>query len=396
VQKNIEFSSIKYSNTIKAPFRVGKPVEDEYFIDREEIMEQMKVHAKAMNNTCLLGLRRMGKTSIIYKVIKEMKDPIPVYINCYGSPGKSYLGAQILEQVKDAYIGITGDRRYREQIKKGLKAITDRVGDFISRIRDVDVSVADYVSIKVRLEEAKEDPEELLRISLNYAENLGKRKGKRFVIFLDEIQDVGSRWGGDFMKRLRTIVEAQRYVCYVFSGSSITFMNSLVDDPEAPFYRQLFKIRVGSLPEDDVRQYIKRRLGLFSCPISRDAVERTLELTHSIPDYVQRIGCIACRSTPITKEQIERSYERLLADLDSEFRETISKLNERSEIYAQMLSGLSRSDSLSDLSMFIRRPMYGFMRQVNYLQQVGLIEKVGRGRYEIADPIFKDWLRENL
>jgi predicted AAA+ superfamily ATPase len=52
---------------IKIPFRVGKPVEDEYFIDRKNEIKELTKQIKSMSNMCLLGLRRMGKTSILFK-----------------------------------------------------------------------------------------------------------------------------------------------------------------------------------------------------------------------------------------------------------------------------------------------------------------------------------------
>jgi len=73
---------------MKLPFKVGKPVEDEYFIDRENEIKELNKHISSMSNTCLLGMRRMGKTSILFKIIKEINDPIPVYVNCYGVTDK--------------------------------------------------------------------------------------------------------------------------------------------------------------------------------------------------------------------------------------------------------------------------------------------------------------------
>ena len=74
----------------------------------------------------------------------------------------------------------------------------------------------------------------------------------------------------------------------------------------------------------------------------------------------------------------------------------LSKLNQRSGIYGAILTGLSRFDSLSETGRFIGYDLGKAMRQITYLQKVGLIEKTGRGRYEIADPIFKDWLKRNF
>ena len=83
----------------------------------------------------------------------------------------------------------------------------------------------------------------------------------------------------------------------------------------------------------------------------------------------------------------------MLIELDSEFRETLSKLNQRSGVYGAILTGLSVYNSLSEISKFIGYDLSRATRQITYLQKLGLIEKIGYGKYEITDPILKDWLK---
>jgi hypothetical protein len=380
--------------SINLPFKVGKPVEKEYFIDREDEIKELTQRIKSMSNTCLLGLRRMGKTSILFEVIKRIKDPIPVYINCYGIPDKRRFASLLLNNIKDAYIIYTGDGKYASAIKKYIKESIDHIA---YQLTEMDISVGQYFKMRMGIKRRDIDSDILLEDAFRYPEKLGENKKKRFVVMLDEFQDVGSRWGDDFLKRLRSIVERQKNVCHVFCGSSITFMSSLIEDAKSPFYRQLYKIMVKSLPDDEVRHFVKERFELCGYIISNEAINKFVDLTHSMPDYVQRLGSIASRSSKkITNRVIEKSYEEMLLELDSEFRETISKLNQRSGIYGAILTGLSMYNSLSDAGSFIGYDLGRNMRQISYLQKVGLIEKFGRGKYVIADPIFKDWIKRNF
>ncbi|OYT59030.1 hypothetical protein B6U81_06790 [Thermoplasmatales archaeon ex4484_30] len=201
----------------------------------------------------------------------------------------------------------------------------------------------------------------------------------------------------NFLKRLRSIVERQKNVCYVFCGSSITFMSFLVENAKSPFYRQLHKTVVKSLPSEEVRHFVKNRFKLCGYKISDEAISKFIRLTHSIPDYVQRLGLIVSGlSKNITIGTIEQAYEEMLLELDSEFRETLSKLNQRSGTYGVILTGLSRYNSLSKAGRFVGYDLGGMMRQIAYLQKIGLIEKTGYGKYKVADPVFKDWLKRNF
>ena len=379
---------------MKLPFKVGKPVEAEYFIDRENEIKELNRHIISISNTCLLGMRRMGKTSILFKIAKETNDPIPVYVNCYGVPDKKRFAALHSESIKDAYIAHTGDGKYTSAIKKYVKKSVDHLA---YQLTDMDVSVGQYFKIRVGIKQKDIDPDILLEDAINYAEKLGENKGKKFVILLDEFQDIGSRWGEDFLKRFRSIVEKQKHVCYVFCGSSITFMSFLVENTKSPFYRQLNKILVKPLPDKEVKYFIKQRFELCGYNISDESLRKFIELTHSIPDYVQRLGSIASwLSKDITSKVVEEAYEKMLIELDSEFRETLSKLNQRSGMYGAVLIGLSRYVTLSNVGRFIGYDLSRATRQITYLQQVGLIEKTGYGKYEIVDPILSDWLRRNF
>jgi hypothetical protein len=154
---------------------------------------------------------------------------------------------------------------------------------------------------------------------------------------------------------------------------------------------------VKSLPDEEVKCFVQSRFELCGYSISNKMLKPFIDFTWSIPDYVQRLGLIASQlSKIITKDVIERAYEDMLLELDSEFRETLSKLNQRSGIYGAILTGLSRYNSLSDAGRFIGYDLSKAMRQITYLQKVGLIEKTNRGKYEIADPIFKDWLERSF
>ena len=396
MQKNIYTMNYIFfmQESIKIPFKVGKPVEKEYFIDREDEVKELTLQIKSMANTCLLGLRRMGKTSILFKIVNQINDPIPIYVNCYGIPDKRRFASVLSDSIRDAYIVHTGDERYKSAIKKYIKENIEKIA---YQLTEMDVSIGQYFKIRIGIKQKSIDPNILIEDAFNYAEKLGENTGKRFVLILDEFQDIGSRWGDDFLKRLRSIVEKQKNVCYVFCGSSITFMGSLVEDTKSPFYRQLYKIIVKFLPEKEVKHFVKDRFELCEYIISDDAINKFIDLTYSIPDYIQRLGLIASRiSKNITANVIERSYEEMLLELDSEFRETLSKLNQRSGIYGAILTGLSRYNSLSDAGRFVGYDLSKTMRQITYLQKVGMVEKKGYGKYEIADPIFMDWLKRNF
>ena len=143
--------------------------------------------------TCLLGLRRMGKTSILFKIVNQIRNPIPIYINCYGIPDKRRFASILSDSIKDAYVAYTGDGKYKSAIRKYIKESIDKIA---YQLTDMELSVGHYFKIRIGLKQKDIDQDLLVEDAFNYTEKLGRSKNKKFVLILDEFQDIGSRWGG--------------------------------------------------------------------------------------------------------------------------------------------------------------------------------------------------------
>lgn len=381
-------------NNMRVPFKVGRPVEREYFIDRKEEIAEIRALMTSLSNACLLGLRRMGKTSLLRAAMAGVHDPIPVYVNCYGIPEMKRFASILTDAVREAYIEATGDKMYASGIQKYLGERVERLAYYLT---EMEISLGHYFRVKIGTLGREIEAGEVLEDAFRYPEVLGQSRSVRFVLMLDEFQDIGSRWGEDFIKRLRSIAEGQERVAYLFCGSSITFMSSLIEERSSPFYRQLQRINVGPLPEEEVRGFVAERFRICGYTVDKEALPLFVSLTNRIPDYVQRLGALAARlSHHIDEKVVRRAYEEMFTELDSEFRETLALLNQRSGTYGAILSGLSLEESLSAAGRAVGHDFGGSTRQISYLQSIGLVRKVSRGRYQIADPIFREWLRRNM
>lgn len=382
------------------PFKIGKPVEDEYFINRDSEIKEILQNITAKNNISLLGLRRTGKTSTLLRIINMLETQkhnkkVPVYINCYGIPEMRRFSELFVDSVRNSYIKQTGDKKFLEKIKHHIK---EKIETLAYHLTDMDVEIAQYFKIKIGVKQKEIDEHQLFVDALSYPENLSVKKACEFVIILDEFQDIGIRWGEDIIKKMRSVVETQKHCMFIFSGSSITFMADLVDKRKSPFYRQMHKIYIKPLPREITENFVKKRLKTCRYKISEDAVKRFIELTRCFPDYIQRLGQKAAYySKNIGVKEIDIAYEDMLLELDSEFRELINKLNQRAQIYGEILIAMSNTARLSEIGDFIGgEMMQKYMQRIYYLQRVGLIERAGKGLYQITDPVLNDWLKRNF
>ncbi len=374
-------------------FKFGKPVLPPYFVNREEELNNLynltaSIKEGGEKNVALIGLRRTGKTSLLKNLEDKFKrdgEIIPVFIDCYGIPSKTTFAKIVLERVRESYIINAGDRSYGKKLSEFMKKKTS---EWLTKISSVDISIANYLSIKMAFKEGTS--EDIWIRALEYPENLSNEKDVYFIIMLDEFPDIAMRWKEDFIKRLRSVIQHQKKVTYILSGSAVSFMAELAKDRSSPFYRQLVPVRVEELPEKVARTYISERLN-----IGGKALDEYIKLTGSFPDYIQRLGHILVErgaKRKISVRDVKESYNEMIWELDIEFSSTLRMLNNMSGIYGDILLAIAKNNTLSKIAEEIGVDAAYLSRYLNYLIQIGLIRRVGRGKYKQTDPVFRDWV----
>ncbi|MCJ7506259.1 ATP-binding protein, partial [Candidatus Bathyarchaeota archaeon] len=201
------------------PFMIGKPVTGVYFVNRERELGRLLTLARGVekggsSNSVLIGLRRTGKTSILENLaIKLESNPrvVPMIINCYGLAVKSRFAKLLVDTAAACYVQKTGDKAYLERLVKAISERAKAVRDRVSEVK--------FSEFTMRFRDKQTDEDTLIEDALHYAESLATDKSVHFVVMLDEFQDI-IRWGDDTLKRIRTIIQSQKRVCYVLAGSA--------------------------------------------------------------------------------------------------------------------------------------------------------------------------------
>ena len=346
-------------------------------------------------NLAILGQRRVGKTSLIKNVMAGVQDDekiIPIYIDCLSMPTLRRLARVISEDAKASYIEKTNDTKYVSKINDMLNK---SVSELLQKMSGVDISISSYISLRLSLQEEKTDEQTVFENALNYLEYLGSSKDVRFVVFLDEFSEIAERWGNDFVKLLRTIVQQQTKIMYVFSSSAITFMHDLVYSNESPFYRQLKTIPIKTLPQKDANTFIIERLETVGYSINKEALAKILELTNCLPDYIQRMGDILldiAENKTIDQTDVENAYENIFLTLDPTFNMIFTRLTDYSKIYSNILVSIAILDKPSAIAKDVGIPTSSLYYYLPHLINLGIIEKVQKGQYMISDPIFREWI----
>jgi AAA+ ATPase superfamily predicted ATPase len=370
-------------------FRYGRPVTGRYFVDREKEMEKIytilsEIPRGGGNNIALIGLRRTGKTSLLKNLKFDFEGVVPVFVDCYGIPSQAVLATQLADIAFRAYVEKTGDRAYGRKIER---AIRQKASDVLSGVSEAELSVAQYASIKIGF---REGADQLLEHALNYIEDLAREKEIYFVLMLDGFADVAIRWGVEWVKRLRRVIQHQERVFYILSSSAVTYMTELVYSKDSAFYRQLTPIKLGPFTANTVRDYVKQRLTIES-----EALDEYVRLTGCFPDYMQRLGYILMhKEKEVAITDIEECYEEMLCDLDPEFRELFGRLNEKSARYGEIIISLAGSSRPSAIAKNIGMSQSSLPKYLGYLMNVGIVEK--KEGYHLTDSVFESWIERNF
>lgn len=392
-----------YMKDMQQPFIIGKPVDGDHFVGRDEEMEKMTsllsgVAMGKANNVILLGPRRVGKSSILLNVSDEIskeKGVVPVIIDASGIPTKSRFARIIMREIRSSYFRHTGDRSY---VKKTKKIISDSTNKIRSSLSEFNVGVSEFASFHVKLRDPNHSEDELLEDALEYAEKFGTDTGTAFVVMIDEFQEV-LKWGDEFLGMLRRLVQAQSRVAYVFSGSAPTIMRKMVYDSKSPFYKQLVEIHVGPLAEDSVRSFVKDRLATAGILIDDSSLERVFLLSGGLPDYVQQLGLqmhLDCRAEgrrTVTEEGVGNAYSKMVVQMDPHF-DSLFKIF--SSLEREVLIALADGKrSPSKIAFTVRRPQSSMPQILNRLMNQDVIERYVGG-YRIIDAVFSSWIAERF
>lgn len=384
-----------------APFVSGVPVSGEHFVGRESILGEISMlidgaRDGAINHMLLLGLRRMGKSSILL-VAKERLDGekkvIPITVNAAGIPTRQVFARVYMKAVLDGYLSKTGNKAIVKKIKDGVKEGLRSAGEWADQ---VDVSVAEYVKFSIMLSRKDSDEEEIVEQALRYPEALGSDDGTLFVIMIDEFQDL-VKLGSQFLITMRRVIQEQKSVTYVLAGSAPSVMRDMAYNPNAPFYRQLYDIRVQPLPADDIFKFLTDRFGVAGARAGQDVLNAIWERSHGCPDYVQRLALralVRCREgtrRTISLSDVERAYEDMIARLGFDFESQFRGFSDRER---EVLIAIAHSDNgVASIAKRINAPLTSIPMALRRLISKDMVRKHMEHRYMIIDPVFADWLR---
>ena len=234
-------------------------------VDRKEETEYIvsRMRSKRINyNVAVIGHRRIGKTSILSKARHELlkKNTAVVYFDVKKnmSEPKTFL-TRLQKHIIDAYAEKSGlSARIRAKSNRAVAAFVDIRNALASkRIRGigVDMTPDGVITPKVVMGNAPIDYSVLFYSVFETANVLSNRRKMRFVIMLDEFQDMGKLRNYNGLKNVfdmfRSVVqERANRVSFVISGSQVHTLAAILGDGSSALFTHFSTLNVGELDMD--------------------------------------------------------------------------------------------------------------------------------------------------
>lgn len=371
------------------PFVFGVKTEGNKFTDRKEETESLKMNFLYGVNTIIISPRRMGKTSLVEKVVGLMDDKQLriAKFDAFGCRSEQ----DFVDAFATAVMKATSSRW--EEWMENTKTLLSR---FVPKISLGQDPLNDF-SISLEYNPSNHTTEDILQLP----EVIAREKGIRIVVCIDEFQQIGEFPDSlTFQKKIRGVWQLQSHVSYCLYGSKKHMMERIFMNRSYPFYRFGDIMYLRKISEQDWVDFICERFESTGKHISRELARDICLTTECYSSYVQQLAWLVWLRTDgeATAEDLVQATNRLLDTCESLFIQQTESLSEYQMNFLRALSEGVHS-SFTQQSV-LKRYRLGTSANITRLKKAliekDLVDTTAPNYLEISDPILSLWLRKRI
>ena len=373
-----------------SPFVYGKMAENEFFIDREQETKQLLGNFRGLVNTAIISPRRWGKTSLVNKTLEMLvKD-------------KDFYAARI-----DIFNCRTEEQFYKTYVNAVLQASTSKLEEWVALMKKHIGSVGPKISFGegsqsyevtfgLDFKEVQYSEDEILDLPQRIAEE----KGKKFIICIDEFQNVGNYDESlAFQRKLRSHWQLHNSVCYCLYGSKRHMLLDIFGNYEMPFYKFGDLMFLDKIAEADWIPYITGQFKKTGKVISNDLATEIVRKVDGHPYYVQQLSHQVWLRTDktCTAEIVEVAHENIIDQMRLLFSNLLDSLTSKQINFLHaVVDGVENFSSKTVLDKYELGTSANIKNLRKAMLQRDLIDILPNGKTEIQDPIFAAWLKQQV
>jgi AAA+ ATPase superfamily predicted ATPase len=330
------------------------------------------------------GLRRTGKTSLCLTCFHEARIPY-FFVDC-----RKFAQMPVITRVDLTKLleEATNDFLRRES------GLAGRALEWLKGVRGVNISLKPP---SVTLSWGPRRAEALDPVSLfESLSNLASERGKRFVLVLDEAQELKRLVDYDLTRILAYTFDHLRGLQVVVTGSQVGFLYDFlrVDDPDSPMYGRLIcEVSLPHLSNEQALEFLRLGFSQVKIRVPKELLEEAARRLDGVIGWLTYLGARARERGHLDSAVLEeavRGGSRLAA---KEF-ENFLKVHRAEERYRLLARRASQAGGAtwSELKRALEASEGKRISNRRVSELIGNLVKGGfllkeNGKYRIADPL---------
>lgn len=368
-------------------FIYGKAVEGENFTDREKETKRLKMNFEAGVNSIIISPRRIGKTSLVKHVMKQTDDRVKVVFMDIYKCRTEYDFYELFASTLVSSCATVVDQAI-ELAKELILSIKPKV--------TIGLGSAN-ATLSLGIDRKTNTPEEILSLP----ERLAEKIGKDIVVCIDEFQQLGEMPDSlDIQKRIRSVWQHQQHASYCLFGSKRHLMLNLFQNKRMPFYQFGDMIFIERIATDHWVPFICNRFQSGGKVISESFARRVCETVENYSSYVQQLAwnVFACTAREVDEESFGEGVEITRQQTVPLFvQQTIGLTTYQMNLLRAICCGFKSNFMREEVTdAFPLGTRNNVTRILTALVEKELIELQNDGTYDIPDPMFKLWFRQEM
>jgi uncharacterized protein len=372
----------------KNPFIYGEVVRRPQFVDREEEIQRLQRDMGDAQKVFLLSPRRFGKSSLVGVVFEQLEAQGIHTATISVSSYSSY--AHFLEKFAEKVIRAGGP----------WQRAKNWIGRFVEYVKPQ--ASLDLQTGEISLSFGRGGnfrPEPIAPEVFALPGLMADHGGFQMAVCLDEFQQISKFDGASVEGALRSAVQRQRKVGYVFAGSQPSMMKQMLA-PDRPFHKSGSSYFLEKIGRSEWEHFIRDQFRERERTITRDALEHLFSVSDLIPYDVQRIAHelwdyaeLGSLKT-VSRRDVDEVIHQLSAGQSDYYERVWEQLPQRQKAVLGALAARGASAIYSEAirNEYRLGPASSVRTALASLDGQDLIDQY-KGSYFFVDPIFAVWIR---
>ncbi len=258
------------------PFQYGSVVSGDAFCNRTDELQDLLRACENAEKLFVYSERRLGKTSLVRTVLGQLppRKFIAIYVDLWPTDSEASFATTTARAISMALASTP------KQLLDAAKRMFNQLVPSVS-LGDDGKPMVTFGTLTPRQSEI--ELEEVLGAPAAIAAQ-GRRK---VVVVFDEIQRILEYESDLAERKLRSVIQHQSDVCYLFLGSRKHLIQEMFLDKSRPLYRSAGHYPLSPIAEQHWIGFVEKKFRSAGKTIGTEAIREVYRLTDGHPFYTQ-------------------------------------------------------------------------------------------------------------